>query len=358
MRHCPIYVLLFLLLLAGCSEPAERDARVGRVHRAYVDTARPDWANSGRRPLATTLWYQATDNSVESEWSVGVFHFGHAALNAPFADTQKRPLIILSHGTGGSAAQLSWLAESLVDAGFLVAGINHHGNTAAEEISWPHGFALPAERARDISVLIDQLLGDHEIAPLIDTNRIGVAGFSIGGYSALASAGAHLKMADRQLRCELETDNPVCELPPEAGFTEADIRTLASSDITFKEALVRDGQPISEARIKAAYVIAPAFLSLMKKNDFSSFNIPVRVVLAQEDQQILQSETLNAIKESIPDAATITVPDAGHYSFLASCSFRGKLFASAICRDSSKIDRDDLHNRIGDDAATFFSANL
>lgn len=358
MRYLSIYVLMTLFLLAGCSEPAEREVKVGRLHRGYVDASRTDWANAGPRPLATTVWYQTHDSSVESEWNIGVFRFGRNALNAPFADTQKRPLIILSHGTGGSAAQLSWLAESLVAAGFIVAGINHHGNTAAEETSWPHGFALPAERARDISMLVDQLLGDKEIAPHIDSSRIGAAGFSIGGYSVLASAGAHLKVADRQLRCEDESSNPVCKLPPEAGFTEEDIRALASSDITFKEALVRDEHPVSDPRIRAVYAIAPAFLSLMTEQDFSLLDVPIRVVLAEQDQQILVSETLNAVREGIPDAVPVTIPDAGHYSFLASCNFRGRIFLSTICKDQNEIDRGELHGRIAADAATFFGASL
>lgn len=357
MRYLPFYVLT-AVLLAGCSEPAKRDAKVGRLHRAYVDTARTDWADAGPRPLAATIWYQAPDSSAESEWSIGVFRFGRYALNAPIADTQKRPLIILSHGTGGSAAQLSWLAAALVDAGFLVAGVNHHGNTAAEETSWPHGFALPAERVHDVSVLIDQLLGDKEIAPHVDVDRIGVAGFSIGGYTALASAGAHLGVLDRQLRCENESSNPVCSLPPEAGFTDADIHALASSDAAFMAALVRDARVVSDPRIRAVYAIAPAFVSLMKVQDFSSLNVPTRVVLAENDQQILLSETLSAISEAIPNAVVVTIPDAGHYSFLASCSFRGKVFVSALCRDSSRIDRDELHGRVGLDAVKFFEASL
>ncbi|WP_161808860.1 alpha/beta hydrolase family protein [Stenotrophomonas ginsengisoli] len=287
-----------------------------------------------------------------------MFRFGRNALDAPFADNRKRPLVILSHGTGGSAAQLSWLAESLVAAGYLVAGVNHHGNTGAESASWPHGFALPAERARDISVLIDQLLGDKEIAPNIDTDRIAVAGFSIGGYSALASSGAHFKVSDRQLRCASQSSNPVCQLPPEAGFTEADIRVLANSDITFKQALARDEHPVSDSRIRVVYAIAPAFLSLMTKDEFSLLDVPTRVVLAEKDEQILMAETLDVLREGLADATSITIPDAGHYSFLASCTFRGRIFLSAICRDSSKIDRDQLHARIGTDAARFFDAKL
>lgn len=358
MRYLPIHVLIGLILLAGCSEPAGRDAKVGRLHLAYVDDARTNWDDSGPRPLAATVWYQAADDSVESEWSVGVFRFGRNAPNAPFADARKRPLIVLSHGTGGSAAQLSWLAEALVGAGFLVAGVNHHGNTAAEEVSWPHGFVLPAERARDISALIDQLLGDGKIAPHIDTDRIGAAGFSIGGYSALASAGAHLRMGDRQTRCEREQANPVCQLPPEAGFTEADIQALMRSDVSFRQALARDAYPVDDPRVRAVYAIAPAFLSLMEEEDFSLLDVPTRIVLAQNDQQILLSGTMSAIRDGMPGATAVTIADAGHYSFLAPCTLRGKVFAGVLCREPNNIDREQLHRRIGLDAARFFDTSL
>ena len=358
MPYFLAFILTTLLLLSGCSEPINRDTNVGRLHRAYVDTARTNWANDGPRPLSATVWYPAAAGSVESEWQVGVFRFGRNALDAPFADAQRHPLIVLSHGTGGSAAQLSWLAENLVTAGFLVAAVNHHGNTAAEDRSWPQGFVLPAERARDLTVLIDQLLADKELAPHIDPSRIGASGFSIGGYSVLAAVGVHLTFADRQLRCKDDVDNPVCILPPEAGFSEADVQALATSDTAFKAAVIRDNQTVSDRRILAVYAIAPAFVSLLDKQELSSIHVPVRFALAEEDQQILFSNTLSSIEEDIPNASVITVPNAGHYAFLAPCSFRGKIFMSALCKDSNQIDRIDLHDRIGRDAAKFFTTHL
>ena len=206
MRSISVLVLTALFLLTGCSKSTSQDVKIGRLHRAYVDDARTDWANAGPRPLVTTVWYQASRESAESEWGVDVFRFGRNALDARFSDTEKRPLIILSHGTGGSAAQLSWLAEGLVARGFVVAAVNHHGNTAAEAKRWPHGFVLPAERARDLSVLIDRLVADEDLSSHIDTARIGAAGFSIGGYTVLASSGAHLGMQERVLRCQSQSE--------------------------------------------------------------------------------------------------------------------------------------------------------
>lgn len=359
MGRLPLYPLMILLLsLLGCTQPDERDAKVGRQHRAYVDTIRTDWAGAAPRPLATTVWYPAPDRSIELQWRVGVFRSGQSALNAPFKDNHRRPLVVMSHGTGGSAAQLSWLAERLVQAGYLVAAVNHHGNTAAEEKTWPHGFVLPAERAMDLSALIDRLLADEELAPHIDPNRIAAAGFSIGGYSALAAAGAHLGFADRQRRCVNDPGNPVCNLPPEAGFLEGDVRTLASSDATFVAALLRDERQFSDPRIRAVYAIAPAFLSLMEKRDFPFPGIPTRVVLAEGDRQILLSQTLGSVEEHAALATVMTIPDAGHYAFLAPCSLRGRLLVRSLCKDPNGIDREGLHDQVGADAAAFLDASL
>lgn len=42
------------------------------------------------------------------------------------------PVVLLSHGTGGTAASLGWLAHGLAAAGYVVLGVDHHGNTASE----------------------------------------------------------------------------------------------------------------------------------------------------------------------------------------------------------------------------------
>ncbi len=359
MRLLSVIALLSLLLLsAACSEPHGREAKVGRLHRAYVDPERTNWQGDAARPIAATVWYPAASNSVESEWSASVFRFGRSALDAPFADNKRHPLVVISHGTGGSAAQLSWLAERLVNAGFIVAGVNHHGNTAAEDTKSPAGFVLPGERARDLTVLIDELLADHELAPHIDPARIGAAGFSLGGYTVLAAAGAHLTFSDWQSRCKDATDNPACRLPPEADFTIEDVRTLAGKSPAFTAALARGQQPANDPRIHAVYAMAPALVSLLAKQDVSAIQAPVKIALAEQDQQILLPKTAEVIRADLQNAEVTRIPDAGHYAFLAPCTFRGKILLGDLCRDSNGVDRSEVHDRIGLDAAGFFKAHL
>ncbi len=300
----------------------------------------------------------AAGNSVEQEWRAGVFDFGRSALDAPFADDQRRPLIVLSHGTGGSAAQLSWLAEQLVNAGYVVAAVNHHGNTATEETSWPQGFVLPGERTRDLTLLIDRLAADHELSTHIDFERVGAAGFSLGGFSVLAAIGARLTLEERQSRCERDAGNPICSLPPEADFSMTEIDSLAISDSAFRAAIRRDSEPISDARIRAVYAIAPALVSLMEGQDLSSVSVPVRIALAEDDQQISFARTLEVTKDYMPTATVLTIPGAVHYTFLAPCSFRGRVVMRGLCSDASQVDRVEVHDRVGRDATEFFDARL
>src|SRR5262249_26455384 len=115
----------------ACSQPPSRPHPVGLAFRAYTDPLRRDWAGTNERPLATAVWYPAVPAAHEQEWRVGPFAAGWSAVDAaPAEDPATLPLIVLSHGTGGGAAMLSWLAEALASNGYLVAAVNHHGNTA------------------------------------------------------------------------------------------------------------------------------------------------------------------------------------------------------------------------------------
>jgi len=51
------------------------------------------------------------------------------------------------------------------------------------------------------------------------------------------------------------------------------------------------------------------------------------------------------------------LPGASHYTFLNSCSARGRRFVD-ICRDARGVDREGAHDMVGDRAAAFFDSAL
>ena len=74
---------------------------------------------------------------------------------------------------------MAWLARALAARGYIVAAPNHPGNNALEYTA--EGFLVWWERARDLTTVVDTLLGDSELASRIEATRIGAAGFSLGG---------------------------------------------------------------------------------------------------------------------------------------------------------------------------------
>ncbi len=127
--------------------------REGVLH----DETRPDWDETGPRPVRWSLWYPAAEGSIETEIP-GRSWFRRAAVarDAPVQPaTKPYPLVLLSHGTGGSAAGLEWLARRLVNRGFIALGVDHHGNTGGEAYR-AEGFACLWERAPDLSLVLDR----------------------------------------------------------------------------------------------------------------------------------------------------------------------------------------------------------
>jgi predicted dienelactone hydrolase len=51
-----------------------------------------------------------------------------------------------------------WLGDFLAQHGYIVAAVNHHGNTAAGDQILAQGFALVWERPEDLTAVLTKLL--------------------------------------------------------------------------------------------------------------------------------------------------------------------------------------------------------
>ena len=102
---------------------------------------------------------------------------------------QNLPLIVVSHGFGGSYLGHRDTAETLADAGFIVVAINHPDDAYTNEARFRDYWAL-ISRPSDVRRLIDFLLGPASGPARIDPNRIGFFGFSRGAILASCSAVA------------------------------------------------------------------------------------------------------------------------------------------------------------------------
>jgi predicted dienelactone hydrolase len=159
------------------------------------------------RPLTIEIWYPATIPAGKEERVVyesampgmprpGVpssFRVaGKALREAPPVAGQSFPLVVVSHGYPGSRTFMTWLTENLASKGYVVAAIDHTDSVFGQQRAFS---STLLNRASDQNFTIDALTtrsrdtGDF-LHGLVDPSRVAVVGYSMGGYGALATAGA------------------------------------------------------------------------------------------------------------------------------------------------------------------------
>ena len=362
-HRLPRLVAAAASLLFAYPHPASANAgetqAVGLVARAWTDPARKSWSDAGARPLRTTVWYPAAAGAHETAWDLKVFKAGTAAFDAPFAPSaQKRPLVVLSHGTGGAAATMAWLAHALAEAGYIVAAVDHHGNTMAESKELLEGFIVWWERPKDLRAVVDHLLADPELGPRIDAARIGVAGFSVGAYTALADVGVRLDVGKWRVYCADKAGDPMCHLPPEADFQMRDVYQALDHDEDVRREMTRGGDAERDARVRSAFVIAPVLGPLYTPASLAQVDVPVHIVVGSKDDQSIPELNAMPAAAAIPHAELQVLPGVTHYTFLPECRLLGAVFARQFCVDPDGIDRTAVQAAVAADAVRFFDHTL
>ncbi len=316
------------------------------------------------RVLKAIVWYPADPVSVEVPQNIGppdapLFTAGRAALDArPAPSLQGFPLIALSHGSGGSAAQMAWLGASLAAHGYIAAAVDHPGNNSNGKYT-VEGFTLWWERARDISVLIDRMLADSVFRERIDKKRIGAAGFSLGGYTMMLLAGAVSDPALFQSFCNGPRRGALCNDLPEFPGLNAEAAALAAKDPAYRASLARAGQSYRDPRIRAVFAIAPALGPAFSPQSLAAIRIPVDIVAGAADDIVPIAANAEYFAGHIRGAKLTILPGGvAHYTFLDTCTQRGRETVVPFCRDQPGVDRDKVHAEVAAMAVAFFRKQL
>ena len=331
------------------------------ITRNFTDDHRKNWEGTAPRPLRTAIWYPAAQSAIQSETIFGgppdqeVFAPVTVAPGSDISDNScKYPLILLSHGTGGAAIQMMWLGYYLASHGYIVASVNHHGNTAAERQYVPQGFRLYWERARDLTRVLDKLLADPVFGGHIDQHRIGAAGFSLGGCTVISVAGGLFSLQEYESFCRSPQRDFTCEPQPEFPDAIRLFEELRKRDPVIQESLRHAGDSFRDKRITAIFAIAPALGGGFTKAGLSKIKVPVYIVIGQGDQVTPLATNAERYANFIKGARLTILPGGiGHYTFLAECNAHGKLVLS-ICRDEEGVDRAEVHQRVAKLAFEFF----
>ena len=165
------------------------------------------------------VWYPTTARPHKHAYTSS-FSGDVAPDSAPSTVSGKRvPLVVFSHGDFGCGTQSIAFTEELARHGYVVAAPDHADAsichiippvTRSKPAPQPSVFKPEtwddktfADRRADIEAVIDGLVANSEFARVIDSERIGAAGHSLGGYTVVGMAGGWPSWTDSRIRAVL-----------------------------------------------------------------------------------------------------------------------------------------------------------
>jgi len=365
-----ICTFMFLLAMAQAAvsekkpKPSEQSpAHVGVVDRVFHPKAMRNWRGAQKQELQVTVWYPAPVSAVEVPQVIGppnapLFEAGMASPNAPMEPSLRTlPLIVLSHGSGGTAMQMAWLGTALARAGFIAVAVNHPGNNAIEPYT-AEGFLLWWERATDVSEVIDGMLADENFGSRIDKDRIGAAGFSLGGYTVMELAGAQTDVSVLFDRCLKQPDQTLCRAP-EMKDMATPLQMLAQVRKTSGASLAASADSYKDPRVRAVFAIAPGLGFTETQESLRAIRIPVEIVVGAADKFAPANENADYLRSNIHGARETVLPGGvSHYTFLDTCTAAAKAQLGVYCADAPGVDRDKVHAQVAAQAVGFFRSAL
>ena len=311
-------VLTLLLALSGQASAAN----VGFAHITGL-------------PFDLAVWYPA--NAPASPQPLELFT-QTVAPDAPPAPG-KHPFVVIAHGNGGSLGGHYDTALALAEAGYVVAAptfVHDNYRDHADELKlW--------KRPPQIVAAIDAVLHTWSGHDAVDPARIGIFGFSAGGFTALVLIGGKPDFSKLDTYCHAKPQEFVCTLrkqhpnePPRPNPIDW----------------------VADKRIRAAVIAAPGLGFTFGKETLADVRVPVQLWAAGNDHILPVPDNAEAVREALPAPPEYRVlPGAEHLDFLAPCSPALARVAPPICADHG-FDRAAFHQQFNVAVVQFFDAHL
>ncbi|MEH2368095.1 alpha/beta hydrolase [Nostoc sp.] len=194
------------------------------------------------------------------------------------------PIIVISHGLGLDSSNFQYLATHLASYGFAVVVPNHPGSDAKQLRSLLNGRAIevaePSEfqdRPLDVTYILNQLQKDNQsdsrFKGRLNLQQVGVFGQSLGGYTALALAGAKINFEQLKQDCQ------------PAALQKTWNMSLLLQCRALELSISKSGKDynLRDERVKAAIAVNPITSSIFGKAGLSQIKTPVMIVSSSDD---------------------------------------------------------------------------
>jgi dienelactone hydrolase len=220
------------------------------VAAATLGAPRWSWAQAAEDTPADT-WRDLdwVDDSRQRPVPVRLYLPAQAAAAAPPA-----PLVVFSHGIGGSRRGYSYLGRHFAQHGVASLHLQHVGSDhslwggsvfgLAGRLAAAAQDAEAVARVQDFKFALDTLLAS-ELAPRVDASRVVAAGHSYGANTTLLAAGARvpregrvIELGDARVRAAIVISAPPFYGDPDPQAILAPV-TVPSLHVTATEDIIR-----------------------------------------------------------------------------------------------------------------------
>lgn len=331
-------IFLVILALVACSDSPEEIVKADGFYVGYEKIEVEAKATGEQFPVA--LAYPS--NTPSKQVTFGPFKM-ELSIGGEIADG-KFPLVIVSHGSGGTNLGHRSIAFELVKKGFVV-GMPLHPKNNFKDNEAEGTVGNWKNRPQHISASIDAILSTRKVSENIDADKIAVVGHSAGGYTALAVAGGE---ADTSHIIELclsnsQINEPFCGLVKENKTEIVKIENLR------------------DERVKAIVLMAPVGILFKSEGSLNEVDVPALLLRAEKDTELTEPYQAEVISKNYKNQELLTyctVPNAGHFSFITPFPEAVKGELGVVAEDPKGFDRQVFHELLSSDIVNFLDNAL
>jgi len=266
-------------------------------------------------------------------------------------------LIVISHGTASTELGFATLAQALARHGYLVASVEHVGDTWQDLSMRATPGRYFAERPRQVSRVIDTVLADPQwrarMAQGADGQPlVGAIGHSAGGYTVLALAGGKPMLSRLRAHCETEAalDPVLCNLSH--GIGSSAVQAGGGAD--------GHEEPVqADARVRALMALAPMGVAF-SPSSLAAITVPVALYAGEKDTFLVPRFHASWVMQNLrgTQASLQLVPNAGHYAFMNTPTTDLPSPDGSVAADPSGFNRAAFLDRLAQESVAFFDRNL
>lgn len=231
----------------------------------------------GRRWRKKYLTITSSDKSLQDTASQRPID---GVVYLPRSTKKPAPLIVIAPGLNTNWQNFTYIAEHLASYGFGVAAVNFPATNARRLKAVLNGLDTPpaenewVEQPKVITQLLDEIEGRAKSDRSwqgIDLQRVGVMGQSLGGYTAMAIAGAKTDWPHLQQECRKQENSDAINFNPALLWQCLGAKTSIPDP------------NLQDERIVAAIAINPVTSPILSQQGINQLDSPLMMITGNVD---------------------------------------------------------------------------